>query len=303
MQNKTMISRKYFFIGAFIASALLFSFLVTLSDGKLHIIFCNVGQGDASYIRTPGNQDILVDGGPNDKVLACLGKYMPFYDRTIDIVVLSHPQKDHMEGLLSVIERYTVKYFVIGAEENKSEGYEKLVSLLKKNKIPVRNLYSGEKIYLGDTSLDFLWPQKEWVTQNLKGMSEVASANSNVLGLETGRDVNDFSYYIHLSYGSFGALFTGDGDVKIQPEILERIDLPDIDVLKYPHHGSKYGALSQFLEKVKPELAVISVGKNPWGHPNDETINMLNSMKIQIKRTDRDGDIELVSDGENYWIK
>src|SRR3972149_6329793 len=111
-----MFNKKYFLFGFLIGFILLTSYFFSLPDGKLHIIFCDVGQGDAAYIRTPNNQDMLIDGGPDDKVLSCLGRHMPFYDRTIDVVVLTHPQKDHLQGLISVVERYTVKYFVMGVE-------------------------------------------------------------------------------------------------------------------------------------------------------------------------------------------
>src|SRR3989338_10871213 len=109
-----MFSKKNYIISLFIGIILLFSYIFSLSDNKLHLIFCDVGQGDAIYIRMPDNSDLLIDGGPNDKVLSCLGKHMPFYDRTIDVVVLSHPQTDHLQGLISVIDRYNVGYFIIG---------------------------------------------------------------------------------------------------------------------------------------------------------------------------------------------
>ena len=110
-----MLSKKHFLSGILIGLVLLSTYLFTLPDGRLHLVFCNVGQGDSTYIRTPSNLDMLIDGGPDDKVLSCLGRHMPFYDRTLDVVVLSHPQADHMRGLISVIQRYNVKYFVIGA--------------------------------------------------------------------------------------------------------------------------------------------------------------------------------------------
>ncbi len=299
----------------------LFSSIFFLPDGKLHIVFCNVGQGDAAYIRTPSNQDMLIDGGPDDKVLTCLGKHMPFYDRTIDIVLLTHPQKDHMQGLISVVQRYNVKYFVIGAEGNQTEGYHKLVQEIKNKNIPIKNLYTGDKFSLGQVEFSVLWPEKKWVAQHLSSSlsdslkdtsdgvrlslrshdsSEVEGLEGAVLGLSTDTQLNDFSYLLDLKYGSFSALFTGDGDSRIQPEIMKTAALPDVDILKFPHHGSKYGATDKFLEMVNPELAVISSGKNPWGHPTKETLDQLKSRAIEIKRTDREGDIEIISDGRNW---
>jgi competence protein ComEC len=298
-----MHSRKHFIFGAVFGAILLFSFLFSFPDGKLHIIFCNVGQGDATYIRTPSNLDMLIDGGPNDQVLSCLGKHMPFYDRTIDVVVLSHPQKDHLQGLLSVLKRYHVKNFIIGAVGNETEGYKKLVEIVKEKKIPVKNLYAGDSFSLGKVEFSVLWPEKEWVVEHTS--ETIASDRTRnlqvgaVLGLSTDTELNDFSYILHLSYGSFDALFPGDGDSHIQDEVMRAAVLPDVEVLKYPHHGSKTAVLPQFLDKIKPEEAVIFVGKNPWGHPTDEALKLLSNRAVKIRRTDREGEIEIISDGKN----
>jgi competence protein ComEC len=289
-------------------AVLLFSSLFTLPDGKLHIVFCNVGQGDAAYIRAPNNQDMLIDGGPDDKVLTCLGRHMPFYDRTIDVVILSHPQKDHLQGLISVLQRYSVKYFVIGIEGNETEGYKKLANLIREKNIPVKNLYTGDQFSLGKVRFSILWPERKWVSAHVASpLSDLSylgplggSGNPAVLGLSTTSELNDFSYILNLNYGSLDVLFPGDGDTHIQPEVLEVADLPDIDILKVPHHGSKTGMLPEFLDKIKPELAIISVGKNSYGHPTKEAIELLSNRAVKIKRTDREGEIEIVSDGTKY---
>jgi competence protein ComEC len=296
-----MFSKKHFVFGLIIGLVLLVSYLFALPDGKLHLVFCNVGQGDAAYIRAPNNQDMLIDGGPDDKVLTCLGKHMPFFDRTIDVVVLSHPQKDHLQGLLSVIQRYSVKYFVIGVEGNETEGYKKLVELIKQKNIPVKNLYTGDQFSLGAVKMSVLWPEKTWIAQQLS-LSLSYLGNPQVLGVQTSRETNDFSYIVDLSYGSFDALFPGDGDSHIQPEVMKAANLPKVDVLKFPHHGSKTAMLAEFLDKIKPELAVISVGKNSYGHPTEEALELLSNKAIKLKRTDIDGDIEVVSDGKSYWV-
>jgi len=298
-------SKKHFISGMIIGVILFFSYLITLSDSRLHVYFCDVGQGDAAYIRTPSNQDMLIDGGPDDKVLSCLGRHMPFYDRTIDVVILSHPQKDHLQGLISVIDRYNVGYFIIGVEGNDTEGYKKLIQTIKKKNIKIKNLYTGDSLSLGKVNFSVLWPERKWVASQLgsdlqraEGLTPTTSA---VLGLTTDTELNNFSYYLDLNYGSFNALFTGDGDSQIQPEIMKNTVLPDIDVLKFPHHGSKTGILSEFLDKIKPELAVISVGKNSYGHPTKEAIELLSNRSISIKRTDREGDVEIISDGRSNW--
>lgn len=299
------MKKKSFLLGASFGIILLFSLLFSLPDNRLHLIFCDVGEGDAIYIRTSGNLDMLIDGGPNDQVLTCLGKHMPFYDRTIDIVALSHPQKDHLQGILSVIERYNVKYIVIGVEGNETEGYKRLLDGIAKKKIPVKHLYRGDSFSFGEVKLSVLWPEKQWVADNLSSHVDDLSylSNPQVLGLSTIQDkINDFSFFIHLQYGSFDALFTGDGDDRVQSEVLKLGNLPDIEVVKVPHHGSKKAFLPLFLEKIRPEYAVISVGKNSYGHPTKEVIELLSNRAVKILRTDERGDIEVVSDGKNYSI-
>lgn len=297
-------SKKYFLSGLLFGLVLLFTYIFSQPDGKLHLIFCDVGQGDAVYIKTPGGSDLLIDGGPNDKVLSCLGSNMPFYDRTIDIVVLTHPEKDHLQGLISVLERYSVKYFVIGAVGNQSEGYKKLVKLIAGNEIPYKNLYRGDYFSLDEVRFNVLWPDRNWAAQSLdtEAGGQIMAANinqpgSHVLGLSTKINLNDFSYILHLKYREFDALFTGDGDIKVQPSLLQAGGLPDVELLKFPHHGSKTGIMTEFLDKIKPEAAVISVGKNPWGHPTKEALLTLDERKIKIYRTDTDGEIRFTTDG------
>lgn len=299
-----MISKKYFIIGGIFGLILLFVYISSQPDGKLHIIFCDVGQGDGAYIKMPNGSDMLLDGGPNEKVLSCLGKNMPFYDRKIDVIVLSHPQKDHLQGLISVLERYNVKYIVIGVVGNDSEGYKKLVSLINKKKINYKNLFQGDFFQLGQVKMSILWPERKWTEARIQqpAFAPLSGAGKAVLGLATDTELNDFSYYIHLQYGQFDTLFTGDGDSGIQPQIMVSTQLPDVELLKFPHHGSKTAILSEFLDKIKPETTVISSGKNPWGHPTKEALKILSDRDIKILRTDQSGDIEIESDGINWGV-
>lgn len=310
------LSLKHLLGGMVIGIVLLFAGFTSLPDGKFHLVFCDVGQGDAIYMRTPDGSDILFDGGPNDKVLTCLGKHMPFYDRNLELVLLTHPQKDHFQGLISVLERYVVDYFVIGVEGNETAGYKELVKNLKEKKIPLKNLYRGDQFSLDKVNFSVFWPDKNWVAEHTTGLAMAAAKGSGggaVLGLATTANLNDFSYYVQAQYGSFKALFTGDGDRQIQPEIIKTNNLQKIDVLKFPHHGSKTGVLPEFLELIRPSLAVISVGKNnPYGHPAPETLRLLGGnggiagslrLGVKILRTDLDGEIEVVSDGKSWEVR
>ena len=299
----------------FLISCLLFTLTLTvlwqLPDNNLHIISCDVGQGDATLITYKFSQ-MLVDGGPGNKVLDCLSKYMPFWDRTIEMVMLTHPQDDHLAGLIPVIQRYRVEYFVTGKGGNTTAGYHELLSQLKEKvdccQLKVLNLYTGDQINVGGIRGEIIWPQREWVVENLADTDvdgrEVAFANGVVLGAKSVRDPNDYSLMVRVNKGSVSFLGTGDGDSTLDPLLLASNRLSPVTILKYPHHGSKTGATKEFLQAVQPQLAVISVGaKNRYGHPAPETLDLLNILKIPYLRTDLSGDVEVITDGEKWWAK
>lgn len=272
----------YLLTGCATGLVLLFSFFWSLPDGKLHIIFCDVGEGDASYIRFPDGRDMVVDGGPNNKILSCLSNHMPFWDRKIDIVLMSHPQKDHFYGLASVFDRYQVDYFIRNDAGNPEESFQKLLALVSKKHIPEKFEMIGNTVSISSTTLSMLAPP-------------------NVLGAST--DLNDDSLVFWLRYGSFDALFTGDAPLEVIPRLRSRQALDVFEVLKVPHHGSKTGMSKEFIDVLKPELSIISVGKNSYGHPTPEALQLLADVGSRVLRTDKDGDIEIVSDGRNWIVK
>ena len=232
--------------------------LTQMPDRNLHVVFCDVGQGDAVLI-IKGSFQMVVDGGPSrERLLACLGRNLPFWDRKIEVVVNTHPQKDHLEGLLELKMRYKLGFNNLPSGE---------VSLVK-----------GDMIRVGSLQFDVLWPE-----DNVKGPT---------------LDINEVSVVGVLRYGRFKVMLTGDvgeeQEKKIKPE--------DVDVLKVAHHGSRYSSSSEFIEKVDPEVAVIQVGKNTFGHPTKETLSKLEQVGARIFRTDLDGEVEIVSDGKKYWI-
>ena len=289
----------YFICGLTTGLVLLFSFLSSLPDGKLHIIFCNVGQGDAAYIRLPDGRDMLVDGGPNERVLDCLGKSMPFWDRSLDLVVLTHPQKDHLQGLLSVLARYQIGYLVRSNVSNTSEGYQQFVSRIKAHHIHERFVTSGELITVGDVRLSVLWPTKAQIAD--MGSPAVIQGTS-VLGISD--ETNTGSLVFWLRFGSFDALFPGDADVHVESRYAD-FTLADstVELLKVPHHGSKYSMTKEYIDKLNPKISVISVGKNTYGHPANETLTMLANKMSRVLRTDQDGDIEIISDGVSWTVR
>lgn len=293
-------------VGTFLV--LVGSVFFTWPDNKLHIYFCEVGQGDATYIRFPGNRDMLIDGGPNSSaVLNCLGRAMPFYDRTIDVVALTHPQADHLSGLVDVAQRYTIKNFFTVEIGNAIGEYQALARVLQQRHIPITFLWAGEEMHVGKVKLSILWPSQIWFKTAMPTESILIDQQKSLAQLMTTDDLNHFSLYIGLQFGDFDALFTGDGDISVQNSLLDLglfSSLPQqIEVLKVPHHGSKTGMISQFVQLVQPRLSVIEVGaKNNYGHPNLNVISQLSNYG-KVLRTDKSGIVEVKTDGKTWQYK
>lgn len=249
----------------------IFYFFSSIFDDRTKIVFCNVGQGDAAYIRVNNRIDVLIDAGPDKSVLLCLGKYMPFWDRKIELAFLSHPNRDHYGGYSYIADRYIIDKFITVKSPIVSKTYKKLLEKITDKNIPVLYKYSGDKILLGKSdsriapTITLYWPPKDFNSSN----------------------DNDFSSVILFD----GVLFTGDAS----PFVLSRLSngsLNKINILKIPHHGSKNGLIKKFLDLADPSVAVISVGKdNLYGHPSKQTLDMLRAKNVKILRTDEDGDI------------
>lgn len=276
-----------FLASAFFLFLIFFSYASFRND-KLVIVICDVGQGDAIYIKTPQNSDILIDGGPDDKVLDCLNSNMPFWDKSIDSVILTHPHADHMMGLIDVIDRYKLRGFYGPSMPSNRDIYPVLEAKLAEKKLSANVLREGDEFLdKSGLRLEVLWPNSD--------MNERVLQNSSKI------DPNDTSVVVYLEFGNFEAIFTGDVESKTLSPKGEKIG--DIDILKVGHHGSKDVVSDTLLYKIKPEASIISLGKNSYGHPHATTTEMLNQHKSKIYRTDKDGDIKITSDGKEYWIK
>ncbi len=252
-------------------------FLSSYLDKTTKIVFCDVGQGDGAYIRIKNQIDVVIDAGPNSKILNCLGKYMPFWDKKIELAFLSHHDKDHYGGFFNIADRYEIAEFLTINYGLDNQTYKKLQNKLGTKKVLYQNLVAEDKIMILDDSFVLYWPPVD--LKSYQG--------------------NDYSLVFLFQENNFRALFTGDASPAVLNEIASsstssppRNDINNIEILKIPHHGSKNGLTKNFLELADPKVAVISVGKNnSYGHPSHEVLDLLKAKKIKIKRTDEDGDV------------
>jgi len=246
-------------------------------DNQLHIYFYDVGQGDAIYIRSPKGQDVIIDGGPDSTILSKLGRDMPFYDRKIELIILTHPHSDHFSGLIDILKRYNVDQILCSDIKSNSAAYKEWEDLVSEMKILKRKAEKGQQIYLGEAKIEIL--------HAVNKDAEVS-------------DLNDASIVSRLTFGQASVLLMGDAGQNVEKEILAQKNELKSNVLKIGHHGSKYSSSSEFLDKVRPQYAIISVGKgNKFGHPHNETLNRLFEINAKVLRTDNDGDIKCTSDG------
>lgn len=248
----------------------------------------NVGQGDSLFIQTPSRRVIMVDGGPDRAVLSKLAARLPFWQKRIDVVVLTHPDSDHISGLLSVLEKYRVDYIIWTGVLREGANFRQWLSLLEKaekrgSKIIMAK--TGLAIYSGGANMEVLYP-----FESLAGVSAAAA--------------NDTGIVSRLSYGQKSFLLTADISSKVEQELVALGDKLAADVLKVAHHGSKYSSAESFLKAAGPGVAVISVGaNNRYGHPTPEVLQRLDNFGIKVLRTDQRGDIRFLSDGNNIQIQ
>jgi len=294
MEKKIILSVALFLL---VLNILAWQEVFVLNGNRLlKVDFLDVGQGDSVFIETPNDHHILIDGGPNSTVLAKLNKILPFWDRKIDLIILTHPESDHMTGILDVLQRYKVGYFLWSGVVKDDAENKKLAILLKKvsdqqnNFLAKLNNYqptkvltvsAGQEIKAGDVLINVLYPFESVAGKGSKNTS------------------NDTCIVNKITYGKDSFLFTGDIDAKAEKELVDSRENILANVLKVAHHGSKYSTSDLFLENVKPEYAVIEVGKNTYGHPTSEVLNRLAKFDIKMFRTDKDGDVKFVSDGIN----
>lgn len=252
------------------------------TQGGGQIVFFDIGQGDSALINLPNSQQVLVDTGDDKRVLEKIEKNMPFLDRKIEYMVLSHADSDHMAMASDIIETYQVGEVVLGSSSSDSATYKKLLTTIDKEQVKTKKVAAGDRIcVVQEACLEFLNPK-----------TGMASLNTN-----------DQSLVFRLSLGG-GAMFMGDAEAKIQADLgkdfaSERLKS---EILKVAHHGSREAVDDGFLSKVKAQYAVVSVGQNSYGHPVSSTLDRLSQQGMQVLRTDQIGDIKFFLK-DNKWSK
>lgn len=264
----------------FLATLVVWVFLLS-QEGTSHlrVSFLDVGQGDAIFIETPNGNQILIDGGPpNGRVLRELRKEMSFFDRSIDVVIATHPDGDHIGGLVEVLSRFSVGLVVDSGVVNDTEAFTQKENILKQKEIKRAVAREGMELVLDEeVTLTVLFPDR-----NLDNI-----------------DTNAASSFLLLSYNEHDFLFTGDAPRAIEEYVTSVYqENLDVEVLKAGHHGSNTSNSELLLGYTSPDYVVISAGKdNRYGHPHKEVIERFEEFNIETKKTFEEGTVTFVSDG------
>jgi len=276
---------KYFVFGLAFAWAGFFVAVGQMPSSEAAIWFLNVGQGDATLIRSPEGHNVLIDGGPGTVVMEELSEVLPFFARQIDLMVLTHPHADHIEGLVEVLKRYKVGSLLLTGVSYNNVYYEEFLKNVRDlSEAGELDLYFAEAstdFVVGSLYLDVLYP-----LENLAGRKFSNINNSSIVVRVEGVGGGEF--------GGRSFMLTGDCEVECEEEVLAAGEDVDSDILKAGHHGSKTASSHEFVEAVSPSVGVISCGEtNKFGHPHSESLRTFYRLGVdEIFRTDLDGRIE-----------
>lgn len=263
-------------IGILIA---VWNLVLVLSPEKLRVSFLDVGQGDAIFIQTPSGKQMLIDGGPTHKVIEGLSEEMSYFDRTIDIILATHPDADHVTGLIPVLEKFKVSTVMLSPSEGETLLYDDVRRQVNEEEVTLHIAHTGDEIDFEDGVLvRVLYPSKNYRTTS---------------------DTNDASVAVVLSYGVYTFLLTGDLGSEREASLITNGLTKNITVYKAGHHGSDTSSGEQLLSYIKPEYAVISAGKdNKYGHPSPEALLRLQKHSKEVLSTIDNGTITFVTDGK-----
>jgi len=246
---------------------------------KVHYI--DVGQGDSIYIKAPNGEDIVIDGGNKGKGNAVVSYLKKQKVDDIEVLISTHPDADHIGGLDEVINAFKVENVYAPKVSNSTQAYKDFLNAVKKKKLTIKTAQAGVKLPIKDVNAQIVGPVKTYAKS----------------------DLNDWSAVVHMAYKKNTFLFTGDAEAKSEADMIKSKKTLRADVLKVGHHGAKTSTSKNFLNVVKPKYAVISVGKNSYGHPTSQVVNLLKGTKASILRTDQSGTIVITGDGTSYSVK
>lgn len=257
-------------------------YIFEMNKNYLEVFFFDVGEGDAILFKK-GLSEILVDGGPDKKILEKLGKALPFFDKEIEVIISTHPDADHLTGLIYVLKSFKVKNIIESGAEKQGYFFKEWKNLLNNSKgVKTFKARSGDKFVFGGVLADILSPEG-FLVENVK-------------------NTNDASIVAKIFYGKNSFIMTGDASAAVEENLISKNFNLKGNILKIGHHGAKTASSDEFIKIVNPEFAVISVGRNnKYGHPATEVLERLKSFKIL--RTDEKGDIKFISSGENIILK
>ncbi len=285
------MKKKFSFLGIFFGFALLiFSLFFTgetkSSEKLLEVDFLDVGQGDSTLIKTPFGQNILIDGGPDDIVLDKLDKFLPWWDRTINLMILTHPHADHLDGLIYVLKHYKVEQILYTGVLHTTDDYLEWLNLIKENNIPLKIIDCPQKIILSKNSyLQILYPFESFQNKRVKNLN-----NTSIAGILVFKNAKFF--------------IAGDIEEEVERELLKKYNNLNVDVFKANHHGSKTSNTDKFIDALNPRVVVFTVGKdNQFAFPHKEVFDRFRKRNIDIYRTDYDGDTTFYSDGNTVFLK
>lgn len=267
------------------------------SSGLLRVAFLDIGQGDAIFIETPNGNQMLIDGGPSGKILQQLSRQMSFFDNSIDVIMVTNPDRDHIGGFIEVLKKFDVSLVIEPGTVTDTQAYKNLERSIFAEKdindVPAKKIIARRGMdFLLDTDvhLRILFPDKDVSTLS----------------------TNDGSIVARLVYKNTSIMLTGDAPEKTEKYLVAlEAGLSatssahlDSDILKVGHHGSRTSTSQEFLRAVTPDFAVISAGKNnSYGHPSNEVLDRLVSQSVQVLGTYIEGTVVFESDGENWAIR
>ncbi len=267
------LSKKFVLGVLALTLVLVFYALWQKEDQRPQVVFLDVGQGDAVLVSLPGDVQILIDAGPSGELASKLSGHLPFYDRDIELAILTHPHADHLRGFLEIFKNYNVKNFIFSGANYSSRVYADFMEVLKKEGSSIYLAQAGDVIgYEGRPILRIFSPGK----------------------IELGRGfkkIHDANIVSQLELGGKKFLLMGDAEEVTENQLVASNAIIDVDVLKVGHHGSKTSTSAALLQAAQPEEAIIQVGRNSYGHPNPGVLERLQQIGAKIFRNDEAGDI------------